>query len=527
MLTQDNKLKQVKFFPQTASPQLKTYEERLADEIAYRQWPEPSPLPSEICSVLPLLPEQLPPALRGYVMDSAERLSAPVDYIAAAMIVALGSVTGRGCCIQPKANDDWTVYPNLWGMNIGRASAMKSPAMKQALEGLRVLEEEASKEYEELKRKYDSDEEVRSIKRANITEQLKKKNVSCENDVFEQSLLMQLESLNVEPPIQKRFYTQDATVEKQGEILRDNPRGFLLLRDELSGLLKSTEQRGRETDRAFYLEAWNGDGDFTVDRIGRGSIRIPNICLSVFGNITPEVLSMYVNQANSNGKNDDGFIQRIQIMVYPDNSTEFKNVDREPNYFEEQRVIKIFKYLSGEIPAPKNNKGIPFLKFSNEAQVLFDNWLHENWLKSKQCSQPAFESHITKYKKLMPSLSLIFQLVTDIDQNVYPQYVSVESTKLAIEWCLYLESHARRVYECEIIYGVKEAKLLLKRIAEHQIKTLDTVRDLYRKQWSGLKTPEAVKAGLKVLEDYGFVIVHEVMVKRKPTHLIEVNRLLL
>jgi hypothetical protein len=257
-----------------------------------------------------------------------------------------------------------------------------------------------------------------------------------------------------------------------------------------------------------------------------GAPAVENVCLSIIGAITPEALSTYVAQAKNSGKGDDGFTQRFQLMVWPNPLEEFKNVDTVPNYVEKARVLQIFKKLSGEIPAPKNNQGIPFLKFSNDAQLLFDNWLHENWLKAKQCTQPAFESHITKYKKLMPSLALIFQLVNDVDKNVCPQYVSVESTKLAIEWCLYLESHARRVYECEVIYGVKEAKLLLKRISEGQIKTLDTIRDLYRKQWTGLKTTEAVKAGLKVLEDYGYVIVHQVMVKRKPTHLIEVNRLL-
>ena len=126
----------------------------------------------------------------------------------------------------------------------------------------------------------------------------------------------------------------------------------------------------------------------------------------------------------------------------------------------------------------------------------------------------------------MPSLALIFQLVNDVDKNVCPQNVSVESTQLAINWCLYLESHARRVYECELISGSKEAKILLKHIQDGKVKTLDTIRDIYRKQWSGLKTSEAVKLGLKVLEDYGYVIVHDIVEHRKPRQVIEVNTLI-
>ena len=46
----------------------------------------------------------------------------------------------------------------------------------------------------------------------------------------------------------------DPTVEKLRELLKDNPRGLLLIRDELSGLLRSFDKQGREGDREFYLE---------------------------------------------------------------------------------------------------------------------------------------------------------------------------------------------------------------------------------------------------------------------------------
>ena len=62
--------------------------------------------------------------------------------------------------------------------------------------------------------------------------------------------------------------TNNATIEKIAEILRDNPDGILYYRDELMGWLRSLDKAGREADRAFYLEAWNGNGSFSVDRIG-------------------------------------------------------------------------------------------------------------------------------------------------------------------------------------------------------------------------------------------------------------------
>jgi hypothetical protein len=76
-----------------------------------------------------------------------------------------------------------------------------------------------------------------------------------------------------DPPC-PRIIINDATVEKLGELLNENPRGVLLIRDELSGFLARMENEEHQSERAFYLEAFNGDGRFTYDRIGRGTIHI-------------------------------------------------------------------------------------------------------------------------------------------------------------------------------------------------------------------------------------------------------------
>nr|VFJ75704.1 MAG: Protein of unknown function (DUF3987) [Candidatus Kentron sp. FW] len=53
-------------------------------------------------------------------------------------------------------------------------------------------------------------------------------------------------------PLPRRYKSNDTTVEKLGELLRDNPAGLLVMRDELVGLLASWDREGREGERAFY-----------------------------------------------------------------------------------------------------------------------------------------------------------------------------------------------------------------------------------------------------------------------------------
>lgn len=54
-------------------------------------------------------------------------------------------------------------------------------------------------------------------------------------------------------------------------------------------MFKRMERAGNEQDRAFMLEAWNGDGCHVDDRIGRGTVRADNICLSLLGGIQPSI----------------------------------------------------------------------------------------------------------------------------------------------------------------------------------------------------------------------------------------------
>lgn len=91
-----------------------------------------------------------------------------------------------------------------------------------------------------------------------------------------------------------------------------------MLRDELAGWLYAMDRKGHESDRPFYLEAWNGDGIFNVDRVSRGLLTIPAMCLSVIGGIQPGPLSEYMRAALRPGAGTDGLMQRFQLIVYPD-----------------------------------------------------------------------------------------------------------------------------------------------------------------------------------------------------------------
>jgi hypothetical protein len=165
------------------------------------------------------------------------------------------------------------VIPNLWGDVIGRPGLLKTPAIKEALRPIRALECDARAAHEEALKVWEArveiEREAKKLRATKIREQLKGHR---NPDTLARELAE--DQTEIAPPVRRRFMTNDATVAKLGELLRDNPRGILVFRDELMGWLRSTETEGREGDRAFYLEAWNGTGRFTYGRIGRDTVEI-------------------------------------------------------------------------------------------------------------------------------------------------------------------------------------------------------------------------------------------------------------
>ena len=389
----------------------------------------------------PFNPDWLPDSIRDWVVDIAERTQCPIDFPAVGAMVALASVVGRQVGIRPKQKDDWTVIPNLWGSVIGRPGIMKSPPIREVMKPLQRLEIEAAKEYESAESEYKIIEAI-----------WKARNKAAEDSMYraaKKGSELQTVEIPEKPvmPIRRRYITNDATVPKLGEILAGSPNGVLQFRDEKMGFLKNLEKPGNEPDRAFYIESWSGDGRFTFDRIGRGTIEIPACCISILATTQPGPLSSYLFQAKQGGGGDDGLIQRFQLMIWPEVESNWVNVDRWPNRtareIAHETITKLANIDPWDINAQQDDYGgVPYLRFSAEAQERFNEWRAEleHEVRSGELS-PCLESHLAKYRSLIPSLALLIHLA---DGQVGP--VGVNPLQKAIEWGKYLRAHAEKIY---------------------------------------------------------------------------------
>src|SRR5262249_33687860 len=260
----------------------------------------PSPVfdPWQRYIVPPFPLDILPPVAQDYVKSQATIIGCDISGLAMCVLGAFSGALHHQLALKMQRHGKWYERPRLWLLNVADPSQRKTPTLKAATRSI--------VDYEiYLRDKYDA--ELRPYEEAMA--QGKEKD--------------QLPQKPKEPP---RYVVWDTSVEKLGELLARNPKGLLVLSDEISFWLGSMERYSNSagrSDRGFWLQAYDG-GPHNVDRIRRGSIHIKNLSVSLLGCIQPERL------AEMQGLTSDGLLQRfVPVMWGPATFTQDRPCDDE------------------------------------------------------------------------------------------------------------------------------------------------------------------------------------------------------
>lgn len=461
---------------------------------AFDSWPSPKPIRSHLPGVKAFDAELLPDRLRDYVMDVSDRQQAPPDFAAVAGLCGIAAIAGNEVRIKPKSHDDWEIVPNLWGAIIGRPSAMKSPAMRAALAPVFALQEHARLDWETAKKEREIDAAMNEIGAKDAAKEAAKAMKAGDKDRA-RSLIAQHMDGGEDEASCPRLIVNDASVEKLGELLNENRHGLLLVRDELAGFLSRMGAEEHQSERAFYLEAFNGDGSFTYDRIGRGTVCIERATVSIIGGVQPSRVAPLVRGAMS-GVSDDGLLQRFSLAVWPDDLKDWGWIDRSPN----TRARLAYEAAFQELHIYARNLSAPaVLRFDSDAQEMFRDWMVELQAEARSGRLPgAFESHLLKMPKAVAALALLFELIEGGRENV-----GVMATGRALDWADYLRGHALRLYGAGAVTAENGARLIAER--RDQLPERFTARDVHRKAWAGLYDREAVADALELMVEAGHI----------------------
>jgi hypothetical protein len=243
--------------------------------------------------------DALPEPIRSYVVAGAMSIGCDTSFLALPILAGLAGAIGNTRRIMLKS--DWLEPAVVWVAIIGESGCGKSPGFRCALKAIRSRQHRLMKDHERAMRVWESENILYEIALAN-----RKKGATRSGAPPEPP----------EPPVKPicpRVWIEDVTSEALAELLHQNPRGLLSLRNELSGWFSFGQYKngGGNADIARWLQMFDAE-PIMVDRKTSGSTYISGAAVSVAGGIQPKILERLLGEQHR----DNGMLARL-LITYP------------------------------------------------------------------------------------------------------------------------------------------------------------------------------------------------------------------
>jgi len=369
--------------------------------------------------------DALPAGWEAWIAAEAAARAGPADYVAAGLTGAASGWIGNARRIA--ATDDWIEGVVLWFADIGAPSTSKTPTLRPMIEASRMLEREAEPAWREALSKHERDAEAaRAVDKK--WRELMRDAANDNGELPERPL----DADEPPRPTRPRVVTMDVSTEELQQILAETPRGLFHVRDELAGWLGSFDRYGgKGSDRAFYLECWNGDA-FVCDRVRYhdAPLRIERASLAIVGGIVPERLRDVLADV------DDGLAARL-IYIWPEpvpirplcNRGAADAAERRTKLHQCARRLRALEMGTDNYgrPAPR------LLRLASDALVLFDEQRQEAMRRARLGTGLAAGWHGKNPGRIL-RLALVFEYlawVARVDGMPEPTVVSADAVARA------------------------------------------------------------------------------------------------
>lgn len=372
--------------------------------------------------------QALPEPLRRMVVNGSTAIGCDPSFIALPLLAAVASAVGTTRRIQLKPG--WTEPAILWTCIVGRSGSMKSPAIELAVAGVRKRQRAALA---------DHDEAMATHREAVVDHERRlaewKKQPSDDGPP----------AAPVEP-VADRCWTDDTTIEALASLLARQPRGLLMIRDELSGWIadfgRYSGGRGGG-DASRWLEMYGGRPT-VVDRKTSATISVPAASVSIAGGIQPKTLCRALKREYV----ENGLAARL-LMAWPPSRTK-RWTDRGIAPADQDAVHRVLDRLytlahgvdeSGEAKpqivgmTPEAKRiWVDFYDAHALEQADLDDDLSAVWSKLEACAaRLALVVHCARWAAGDPSLAL-------------PDTVDEASIAAGVDMARWFGDEARRIY---------------------------------------------------------------------------------
>jgi hypothetical protein len=309
------------------------------------------------------------------------------------------------------------------------------------------------------------------------------------------------EAIEPEPIPLPRIVLGDTTPEKLGTLLKDNPKGVLLNRDEIAGWLGSFGRysSGGGGERAMWLEAYDGRS-YTIDRQKDPEpILIPHLSVAVLGGVQPDRLPLITGGA------DDGFAARF-LWCWPEPVRGFR-LTREPvsGGLQQEALRRLHQLtmasLQDQVPQPGH------VPLSESAAVHFERYVAEAKARANNASG-VLAGALGKVAGHVLRLSLVLEYLNWCEAMFRPEPGRIGETAMLSAIGLvdgYFLPMARRVLgEAAVPEEDRRATELARWIIQTR-PALFNARDVRRKLGGLLRDSKAMAQACEVLTHAGWI----------------------
>ncbi|RMH27381.1 MAG: DUF3987 domain-containing protein, partial [Planctomycetota bacterium] len=248
---------------------------------------------------MPFPVDALPEPVRSYAVEGAKSIGCDTSFLALPILAGLAGAIGNTRRIKLKR--DWIEPAVVWVAIIGESGCGKSPGFRCALKAIRDRQHRLMKQHERDMRDWESKNALHEIALANWKKDATRSDTPPDPPAAP------------DKPICPRAWIEDVTSEALAELLHQNPRGLLSLRNELSGWFSFGQYKngGGADDIARWLQMFDAD-PIMVDRKTSGSTYVPRAAVSVAGGIQPRILDRVLGEQHR----DNGMLARL-LIAYP------------------------------------------------------------------------------------------------------------------------------------------------------------------------------------------------------------------
>jgi hypothetical protein len=366
--------------------------------------------------------DRLPQPLAEYVAKSAEAIGCDPCLVAMPTLAACAAAIGDARAIQVKAG--WIEFPVLWPLVIAPSGSLKTPAMKAAMLGLEEAQKKAFEQYRIAEARH----------KAAVADWIKRDKKGAEPT----------------PPQLESFYVGDATLESIGVLLDTNPRGLLLMRDELSGWLGGFDKYSDGNEAAQWLE-FHSSNSVRIDRKGgdKKTIYIPRAPVSVTGTIQEPVLRNLLSGDDAKHF-DNGLAARLLMAMPPEIDRHWREAVTPPDLVKQYvGLIADLLELTPRIDNDTGRREPIMLTWTPEAKTRWIEFYNTHAKEMRGFKSDRLKSAWSKLEGQAARLALVFHCVRETylpSPGDNANTISADTLDAALVWIEWLKNETRRIY---------------------------------------------------------------------------------